>query len=82
MHEPGARKVTLVPASEHAPDEEAASIENVTGFPEPPPVAASVYEPPTDGSEGGVEVNVTTCGVFTFKSTVALALSPEPSVTS
>ena len=34
----------------------------VTGFPESPPVAATVYVPPNKAGEGGVDVNVIACG--------------------
>jgi hypothetical protein len=43
---------------EQAPDVEDESTENVTGLPEPPPVADTVYVPPTVALVGGVEVNV------------------------
>jgi len=37
---------------------------NVTGFPEPPPVAVTVYvAPPAVAGDGGVEVKVIVCGV-------------------
>ena len=34
---------------------------NVTGFPDPPPVAVGVYVPPTAAGLGGLEVNVIAC---------------------
>ena len=40
---------------------DAASAENTTGLPDAPPVAVTVYEPPTAASDGGVEVNVIVC---------------------
>ena len=46
---------------EHAPEVEDESTENVTGLPEPPPVADTVYVPPTVAFDGGVEVKVIVC---------------------
>ena len=56
---PAAVKLTVEPAIEQTA-EAAASIVNITAFPEAPPVAVTVYvEPPTFAAAGAVEVNVT-----------------------
>jgi len=34
---------------------------NVTGFPDAPPVAATVYEPPVSAGFGGADVKVIVC---------------------
>ena len=35
---------------------------NSTGLPDPPPVAAGVYEPPVTAGDGGVDVKLIDCG--------------------
>ena len=54
-------KLTLAPLIEQAPEVEEVSIENVTGLPEPPPVAVCVYVPPMVAEDGGLEVKVIVC---------------------
>ena len=57
MQVPTAVKLTVDPAIEHT-DDALGSTVNVTGLPEPPPVAATAYvEPPTLASDGAVDVN-------------------------
>jgi hypothetical protein len=57
-HVPAALKLTVVPLIEQAPAVDELSIEKVTGFPDPPPVALTEYVPPTVGLEGEVDVKV------------------------
>ena len=72
MQVPTAVKLTVDPAIEHT-DDALGSTVNVTGLPEPPPVAATSYvEPPTLAPDGAVDVNTIACDAFTYTSTASL----------
>jgi hypothetical protein len=62
------------------PDVDVLSTPYVTGLPEPPPVAVTVYVVPGNGFVGGVFVKVMVCGdiaMFPLSTTVAGAASAE-----
>ena len=46
----------FVPDTVHTPDPDDGSTENTTGFPDPPPVAVSVADPPTLPVAGAVKL--------------------------
>jgi hypothetical protein len=54
-------KVTAPPATEQTPDPDVASMENSTGLPEPPPLAAGVYDVPGRPGWGGLDVKLMAC---------------------
>jgi len=57
-------KLTVAPLIEQAPEVEEELIENVTALPEPPPLALTVYLPPTVAPAGGFDENVIVWGSF------------------
>ena len=72
MQVPTAVKLTVDPATEQTAAA-LGSIENVTGLPNPPPVAVTSYvAPPTFAPDGAVDVNAMVCAPFTCTSTESL----------
>jgi hypothetical protein len=64
------------------PDVEDPSTLYVTGLPDPPPVAVTVYVEPTDAEEGGVLVKVITWGVLaSVPASLADAGAPSEELT-
>ena len=59
----GPVKLTSPEASTEQPAVEEGSTENVTGFPEPPPMAVTVKEPPTTSPSGGESVKTIAWGM-------------------
>jgi len=78
VHVPGPVKDTVPPLIEQAPAVLEESTLNVTGFPDPPPVAVGVYVPPTAAGLGGLEVNVIACAPCGVAE-ASLEAGPSPS---
>src|ERR1700722_3391563 len=76
--EPAWLKVTTSPVMAHAEFVVALPIANVTGLPEFPPVALSVYVPEIEGFVGAVDMNATTCVVGSGVTGLSVAGAGPP----
>src|SRR5207244_4842491 len=73
-HVPTAVNDTVEPAIEHT-EVAVASIVNVTGLPDPPPVAVTAYvAPPTTAPPGGTDVKLIVCDALAVTLIVLVAV--------